>query len=443
MQINENTKVIKLAWPILIETMLFMLMGNIDTIMLSRFSDVSVAAVGTSNQVFNLVLLIFTIISSSTSILLAQFLGAGKRNEVDNLYTLSFTANALISVVSSLILTLFISNTLRLVNVPENVFPQALDYSRVIASFLFIASLNSLFNVIIRANGHTKPTMYFSLVANLVNIAGNYAFLYGPFGIPVLGVRGVAISTVVSRMINLALLYYYFRKNIPGCIDVRKLKDIPKSLMSKMVKVGIPSAGEPISWQFSQVVILAMINSLGSEIVTSKVYVSTISWFTFLVVIAISQATQIIVGHLVGMDKYDEASSLIKKYTWIGVASSVTVASIFALSGKYIIGIFTKNANIVAIAVKVLFIDIILEAGRAVNLVVINAMKAAGDYKFPTIVGLFSMWGISALFSYILGIRLGLGIYGIWVAMASDEIIRAVIMLIRWNKGTWKNKKLV
>ena len=90
-----------------------------------------------------------------------------------------------------------------------------------------------------------------------------------------------------------------------------------------------------------------------------------------------------------------------------------------------------------------MFIGIILEFGRATNLVVINSMRAAGDIKFPTYLGMASMWGVSVLFSYILGIKLGLGLVGIWIAMAMDEWIRGIVVFIRWKKGTWRGKSVV
>ena len=92
---------------------------------------------------------------------------------------------------------------------------------------------------------------------------------------------------------------------------------------------------------------------------------------------------------------------------------------------------------------KIMFICIFLEIGRCTNLVVINSMKAAGDIRFPTFLGMASMWGISVLFGYIFGIHMGYGLEGIWVAMALDEIVRGIIVFIRWIRGSWRGKKIV
>ena len=90
-----------------------------------------------------------------------------------------------------------------------------------------------------------------------------------------------------------------------------------------------------------------------------------------------------------------------------------------------------------------MFIAIFLELGRTTNIIIINSMKAAGDVKFPTILAIFSMWGVSALFAYILGIVCGMGLAGVWIAMAADEIVRGVVVFIRWIKGGWRGKRVI
>jgi putative MATE family efflux protein len=441
-QIDEKTSVFKLTWPIFIEISLFMVMGNIDTLMLSRYSDNSAAAVGSSNQIFNLVLLFFSVISSSMAILGAQYLGAGKRNELDKVYSLSFFATLTFGLLISILLFFNFDKLLLLLNTPNEILPDALKYSKIISLGIFIGALNTMFNSISRVNGFTRATMYFSITANIINILGNYISLFGPFGLPIYGVAGVALSTVIGRSVSLIMqISFFLRKNI-GNISIKFLKNA-KELTKKMISIGIPSAGEPLSWQFSQIAILAMINTMGPSSVTSKVYISTITLFTYLLVVSISQSTQIIVGHLIGMKKIDEAYSLIKKYTLIGIGTTFLVSIPLAIWGKYILRIFTDDINIINLGVTLLFIDVFLEIGRAINIIVINSLKASGDYKFPVYIGIVSMWGISVLLSYIFGISFGLGITGIWIAMTIDEVLRGLIMIFRWRNGKWRTKALI
>ena len=102
-----------------------------------------------------------------------------------------------------------------------------------------------------------------------------------------------------------------------------------------------------------------------------------------------------------------------------------------------------SNTSVVNLGHKIMFICIFLEIGRTANLVIINSMRAAGDVKFPTYLGMASMWGVSVLLGYLFGIVFDFGLVGIWIAMALDEIVRGVVVYIRWKRGTWRGKRIV
>ena len=122
---------------------------------------------------------------------------------------------------------------------------------------------------------------------------------------------------------------------------------------------------------------------------------------------------------------------------------SILIAVVSFMISPVTIGLFTDDAAIITLGQKVLFVCIFLEIGRTANLVVINSMRAAGDIKFPTYLGMASMWGVSVLFAYILGIMLNMGLIGIWIGMAADEILRGIVVVIRWIKGSWRNRSVV
>ena len=133
--------------------------------------------------------------------------------------------------------------------------------------------------------------------------------------------------------------------------------------------------------------------------------------------------------------------------------------TIITVVGKDTVGIIAKvctylaetKVNILDISqtimqdifTMIMLVDIFLGIGRSTNLVVINSMRAAGDIQFPTVLGIVSMWGVSALFAFILGIGLGWGLVGVWIAMAADEILRGIIVFARWIKGSWRGKSVV
>lgn len=439
-RIDEKTSIFKLAWPIFIEIFLFMIMGNIDTIMLSGYSEQAVAAVGNANQIANTLIILFNVTGAATGILVTQYLGANERKGLNQVYSLAFYGNMILALLLGGLLVTFQSGIFHLVKLPNELVADTTAYLNITAGFLWVPALYMICSVILKSHGNTKLTMYLAILMNVLNVIGNYCSLYGPLGIPVFGVTGVAVSTLVSRFIGLSVMFYVVTQKMNCSFSIRNLKPFPKETFLKMLKYGAPSAGEPISYQFSQMVIFTLINSLGTAVITTRLFAQMITYFTFLSSLALAQAAQIIVGHLVGAGKHDEAYVLIMKSLKKAWVITLTIACVFAVFRVQLMGIFTKNPEIIALGGIILIVDILLEMGRVVNLIVIGGLKASGDVNFPMIIGIFSMWGISTLGAYVLGIHLGFGLVGIWVAMLLDEVIRGIIMLYRWRGGKWRTQ---
>ena len=440
--INKKTSLFHLSWPIFVEALLAMLIGNVDSIMLSNYSETAVGGVGNANQILNILTLAFNIIASATGVVVSQYLGAKLKDKLNEIYTVSIFFNLMLSGFISLIIIFFSSSIFKLMNVPDELMPNALSFMKIFGGFIFLQACFSTFTQIFRSNGLTKIGMYISLFINVLNIIGNYLVLYGPLKSLDLGVTGVAMSGVFSRIVALIIAIYFFYKYI-GKISFKYLKPFPIDTLKKLLLIGLPTAGENISYDVSQIVIMSFINTLGLVSINTKIYASLLCNFSFLYAISISMATQIVVGHSVGANDYDFAYKRVLNTLKSAILISVLIAAISYFISPSTFRFFTDNEEIIKLGGTILLIDIILELGRATNLVIINSMRAAGDVKFPTYLGIASMWGISALLGYIFGIVLDFGLVGIWVAMAMDEWLRAIVVFIRWKKGTWRGKSIV
>ncbi len=443
MEISENTRLLKLTWPIFIESLLAVLIGNMDAVMLSHYSENAVGAIGNANQLLGLLVVALNIIASATGIVVAQYLGAKKYSDINKIYSVAFFFNLILSVILSLSLLLFCDPILSILNIPQQMYADSKRYLMLVGGFLFLQGCLNVFAQIARSNGHTKYGMYVAIIINILNISLNYLFLYGPLEKLGFGANGVAVGTVLSRSIGLGIFIYIFIKHIDGEISVRYLRPFPKDMLTKMLRIGLPSTGENISYSLSQLAMLSFINTMGPIAVNVRVYSWLLSSFAWLFSGSISSATVIVVGHLVGSGNYDAAYKRVVKTLPAAISFSLIITITMYIFSPIAFGIFTDNPKVLALGATVLFVDIFVNIGRSVNLLVIQSMRAAGDVAFPTIMGVLSMWGIAVLFAYILGVRLGWGIMGVWVAMAMDEWLRSIISLIRWKMGGWRGKRVV
>ncbi|UJW58441.1 MATE family efflux transporter [Bacillus sp. A116_S68] len=433
-----------LTWPIFIEILLHMLMGNADTLMLSQYDDNSVAAVGVSNQIFSVVIVMFGFVATGTTILIAQNLGANKNKAASQIAVVSIWINILFGLLLSIVLIIFGKPILAIMNLPEELMGTATMYLRIVGGFSFIQALIMTLSAIIKSHGFTKDAMYVTIGMNILNVLGNYLFIFGVLGAPELGATGVAISTAFSRILGTIVLFIMLFKRVRGELPwAFVLQKFPKKEVKDLLKIGIPSAGEQLSYNTSQMVITYFIASMGTSALTTRVYTLNIMMFAFLFSVAIGQGTQILVGYLIGERKHEEAYRRGLRSLWIGISVSTFAAILFAVFSHPLLSIFTSNTDIIQLGSLLLILTIFLEPGRAFNLIIINSLRAAGDVKFPVIIGILSMWGIAVTISYTAGIWLGFGLIGVWIAMICDEWLRGLLMLRRWKTRKWEQMSFI
>ena len=432
-----------LAGPIFIETLLVMTLGAVDTFMLSRYSDNSVAAVGVVNQLMNLVFLLFEVISLGTSILCSQYIGAGRRDKVVQVVGISLMFNLLSGVILSSCLYFFADDMLLLMGLRPDLMSEGLPYMKIVGGFAFFQAISLSLSASLRSADKAKYPMYVSIVVNILNIIGNYTLIFGKFGMPALGVEGAAISTSVCRFVSVVILFVVlFKKHIPS-FPKELFTPFPWVELKNLLKIGIPSAGEHFSYSLSQVVITFFINMISNQALATRSYVVNIVMFTYIFALSIAQGGAILIGHLVGMKKIKAAYAIGKRVMRLGVAMSVSLSLVTAIFGRHILGMLTTDPWIISTGATILWIEILLENGRALNFFGVNSLRSAGDIYFPVLVGIVVMWGVQVVGSYVLGISLGWGLIAMWAVFALDENIRGFIFLRRWNSFKWVGKSFV
>ena len=442
-QENIRRRLFKLAAPIFIETLLIMMLGAVDVIMLSRHSDNSVAAVGVVNQIIVLTFLIFEVINLGTSVLCSQYLGAKMHKNVVQVVGVSLLMNLVVGVSVSLFLFGMNETILQWMGLTPELMKDGTDYMRIVGAFAFFQAISLTLSASLRSANKAIYPMMVTVVVNILNIIGNYTLIFGEFGFPEMGVEGAAISTAFSRGVSMVILFIIlFRKHIRK-FPLAYFRPFPFKELKNLLKVGLPSAGEQLSYSSSQVVITYFINVLGTEALAARTYSVNIIMFSFLFCIAIAQGGAICIGHLIG-EKRPHAAFLLGKYVMKkSVLITVCLSLITALMGPFIFGWLTTNEQIIRMGVTILAIDVILEIGRPINIFATNALRAAGDVNYPFYLGLVVMWSVAVGCGYLFGIHWGWGLAGMWVAFLLDENIRGIVFVRRWYGMKWVKKSFV
>ena len=432
-----------LAWPIFVEIGLFMVMGNIDVVMLSRVGEVIVSAVGNANQMFNLTALMFTVVTSASAILISQSIGAKKTQELPIIVTLAFTLNVVFAMGLGVFILFFGSMFLQLINVPAESIVAGRGYVMIVGSTLFVHAATLVLTTTLRSHKHTKQVMMISVLMNVLNVIGNYTFLFGPLAFLNMGVTGVALSTSISRLIGFILNFRLTHKLIGFTPHLNHLKKASRALLMKMIRLGSPAALEPLSYQLAQIILFSLINSYGHVAINTRIYVQTLTWFVYLSVLAIAQASLIVVGERVGQERFDDARRMVFDNLKISLMITLTLSLLLAFNARFFIGLFTDNEAIISLGVLVLWVDVFLEIGRTFNILLILSARGAGDVKYPMVIAIVVMWGVGVGVGVSLATLLNLQLIGIWIGLTCDEWVRGLLMYHRWRGEKWKQYKMV
>ena len=432
-----------LTIPVFIEMALVMMLGAVDTVMLSRYSDNSVAAVGLDNQLMSLVFLVYQFFSMGAAILCAQYIGAGLRKRLVQVVGMAIVVNFLLGLVVSALLFFYAEGLLKMMGLRPELMGDGVTYPRLTGALSFFQALSLTFSASLRSADKVVYPMVVTGIVNVFNVFGNYALIFGHWGCPQLGVEGAAIATAASRALAMVLLAcIHFKVHIPR-FPLHYFRPMPWQELKNLLKIGIPAMSENISYNLSQVVITIFINQISNEALAARTYCANMIMFVYLFCLSITQGGDILIGHLVGQQRHQAAYILGNYFFRWSMVITITGSIVLALSGHSLLSAFTNNQEIIQMGVWVLVVDVFLEIGRTANIFASSTLRATGDTVYPFIVGVIFQWSVAVGLSYFIGIPLGYGLVGMWIGFALDESIRGIILMRRWHSGKWKTKGFV
>uniref|UniRef100_UPI004057705F MATE family efflux transporter n=1 Tax=Agathobacter sp. TaxID=2021311 RepID=UPI004057705F len=437
---NTNRKTLgQLFVPICFETLFYMLAGMTDTLMLSSVSDQAVGAVGTANTYIGMFIIMFSVISTGMMAVMTQNIGANKPGIAYQARQIGVGFNAALGILLSMLLFFGGGIILSTVGIADSLQASAESYLKIVGGCCFLNALIPVFAGYLRAFGFMHQSLIATVIANVLNLCLNAVFLF----IFDMGVVGVAVATVISKLVNLIIVFIASHILVKAKEDSHRLP--AKEIFSQIIKIGFPSALESALYNFAMTLMIRFLNQMDAEglNVTARSYTSQITNFSYCIAAALAQANAIMTGWRIGAKEFDACDKATKKAALIGIAVTILVASIFALCAGPIMKLFSDDPQMVELVGKLLAIDIILEIGRSANLVFGTALKTSGDAVFPVVIAAIFMFSCAVGGTYFFGIHMGLMAVGAYIGLAMDECVRAIAMFLRWQSGKWRTTGIV
>jgi len=426
-----------LAWPVIVANLVNMSYNLIDAFWLGKLGKV---AFGAPTVCWPLIMLFYSIgmgYAMAGIALISQYVGAGNREMTEK------SAGQLISFLflGALVLSgigyLFIPQVLSMIGVPQNIYPLAVSYARIIFLGIPIVFFGFAFNTITNAIGDTRTPTILNVSSAIMNIVLDPIMIFGLLGFPAMGVAGAAIATVVSRsivsIVGGFLLFKGFKGIKIGLSDLR----IEKWWLRKVFSIGTPLSIQQSFNALGFTVMMSIVSRFGSTVIAAYGVVVRIVNIMQAVTWGLNRATSIMVGQNIGAEKYGRAMSIAK--------TSVTFTSGFLVLGALLLFVFSGQA----VSFFVNEQDVVAEGSKLIHVVsssipffgiffVAGAVAAgSGHTRFFAVLSTVRLWvlriGLSILLAYIMKI----GSLGVWLAMAISNIGAGAIALAWLIRGTW------
>jgi putative MATE family efflux protein len=424
-------RLIAIAGPLFLELCLGISVGVIGTALAAKLSDQAAASFALGNHVLAMLFILFRIVGAGVSVVVSQCLGGGRRDAADEVARATLGAGTWVGGFAALTALGGAALLLHALNAPADLLPLAVPYLQLLAPSLLLDAWNATMASVMRAHLRVRDTLVVILTMHAAHLA--LALLLMPH----LGLSGFALALAASRILGITLNLVLWRWRLNLRPRLRDWWHLNRSALAAVLRIGLPGAAENIAWRLSFMVSVAVAGQLGAKALATQAYALQVSHVALLTALATGLSVEIVVGHLVGAGQLHAANRLVRRALAVGLGLSVLVATSAALMGPWLMSQFTHDTDIIATGAILLWWMVALEPGRCFNLVVINALRAAGDARYPLYAGVASMAVVAAGGSWFLGQYLGLGLMGIWIAYASDEWLRGLLMWRRWVTLGW------
>ncbi len=437
--------VVRIAWPAILENLLQSVLGMITILMVSRLGSAEVAAVGASQQLQMLFISAFFALSMGTTVIVAHAFGAGEHGRINVAAKQSVVAGLILAVIVAFIVFVFAHPMLALLGAETDVIDAGTRFQRISSAGYVFMALMFILGGALRGIGDTRTPMLVTAGINVLNVVVALPLIFGAGPIPGIGLDGAAMAQNVSRMAGAAIIGWLLLRGRQGISIAGRDGWIPDiSHMKRLADISIPSMGESLLRSGGQILFVVIVFMLGTAVAASHQIAQNAVFLSMFPGFGFSMAATALVGQSLGARNPARARAAAMTATracvvWMsamGVAFFVFAEPIMKLSATG-----DERQTIIDAGVAALRVIAFAQPIQAIGFVLAGALRGAGDTRFPMFSTGISMWIFRIPLAYLFAITLGLGLGGVYLAMATDNLILMALNIWRWRQGRWMTSR--
>jgi putative MATE family efflux protein len=429
--------ILNMVWPVAAENVLHFLIGFVNTAMVGRLGAATILAVGLSGRVGMFVWIIFNAIGTGTTVLIARAIGAGDPQRVRRVAQQALLlAITVVGVVGTAVFT-FAPSLLLVFKATDEALPIGVAYLRILVFSLPFQVIFMGISAILRGSGNTRVPMQIAVVTNVVNVALNSVLIFGRFGLPALGFRGPAASTIVGQAIGATIALRYLLSGRAGVdIGLQNFFSFDFSLIKRLLSIGIPSSAEMAFWQLASVILFRLINGFGTQAGAAYQLGLQAEGISYMPTAGFAIAATALVGRSLGARNPDFADRYIREIVKWGIALTTVTTAILVFGPRVLMRLLTDDEVVIVLGAQYLLIMGLSQIPQQISGTLSGSLRGAGDTVTPMISAGVGIWGCRIPLSFLLGSRFGL--VGVWWAINIDQFVRLIIVGWKYIGGKWK-----
>jgi len=433
--------IIALSWPALAENVLSSLTGMVDMIMVSILGGYAIASVGLVLQPKYIMMTAFIAMNIGTTALVAQNKGARNPEEANSVLNQSLLLTIALTAIICTTLLVTAEPLIRLIagdGLSERLIIEALSYYKIqIYGFPTLAFTFTI-NAALRGAGNTRATFYNNTAANVVNVMFNYCLIGGNLGFPRMEVAGASLATVIGQCVALIMAIFiimngkqYVRLVLRKCLKF----DFP--MMKRILNIGIPSFIDQVIMRIGALWFTTIVTALGDISYSAHMVAMNIQMLSFTTGMAFGTAATTLVGQSIGRKRIDLSKIYVRMTQNLGLIASVIIAALMFLFGRQIAGLCSDDLAIITLSSDMLKIIALSNPITNARLIYVSALRGAGDAKSVAVMTFIGMIVVRPLAGYLFVNVLGLGLYGVWIALSTDFVSNFLLIMARYKRGKW------
>ena len=423
-----------IALPIILQNLMYTAVGTADTFMLNFVGQTELSAVSLANQPQFVLSLFYMGLTSGTGIMMAQYLGKGDKQAANFIFRFALNLTLMVSAVFALLAICLPQLVMRVFTNEAALIQTGGVYLRVVGVSYLLSAFSQVYLVTLKTNQRVRKSLLISIVTLLVNVVLNAVVIFGLLGMPRMGVIGVAVATVVSRLIELALCLIDWSKTKLVSLSVRRNDGIRRDYL----RVTCPIMAQGFVWGGAMATLSAIMGRMGSDAVAANSLAAVIQNIATVASFGLAEGGSILLGHTLGRGDLTGAKRDAGTLLWVSVTVGVVCCGLMLLAEgpvTSVLNLTEQSLGYFHMMYKILSVNVIF---AAITYTTLNGIfPSGGDTKFGLYVDAAVMWGFCVFLGGIAAFVLKLPPLAVFVIVNLDEFIKTPVVLIRYTKSKW------